>query len=363
MKSYNVKCVGCGAYLNDDPKKTGYVAKFEENKTKYCQRCFRLINYGEIDNSNLDVGQIVQQIKEIDLDKAAHIFHVVDVLDLNDTVLTQFLDHQDKLTFVVNKVDCLPKRLNSQLTAQMIEKTIQSFGFRKPIILFTSANNKSSIKRLYNEVEKVQKKKMKAIFVGCTNVGKSSLINRMCELNEVKPELTISPYVNTTILLQKVKIGRCEIIDTPGLPMDQNILNYVGRAEVKKLTNFKNTRPKNYFINPEQSLMIEGLGFIDYLEGERATFTFYVSNEVTVRRTKFDKIDKIFYKRNELADIQVHYSDEPTFVTHTFELDPTRKHNLCISGIGLITLNRGIKKITVTMDQRVGVSVAKYAII
>lgn len=362
MKSYNVKCLGCGAYLNDDEHQIGYVKKFDENKTKYCQRCFRLIHYGEVDNSNLNVDTIKKQIKEIDLDKSVYIFHVVDVLDLNDTVLLDFIDHQDKLMFVVNKSDCLPKRCNAQLTAEMIKKTIESFGYKDPKILFTATTNKSSIKKLFNEVERVQKRKLKAIFVGCSNVGKSSLINKMCELNDVKPQLTISPYINTTILLQKIKINKTEIIDTPGLPMDQNILNYVNKKDVKKLTNFKNVRPLNYYVNANQSLMLEGLGYINFLQGDKSTFTFYVSNELKIQRMKLEKVVENFSNKDVLATIHYNMS-EPKFLTHEFTLDKEHKHNLCISGLGLITLSKGIEKISVTLNEKVGVSISKYAII
>ena len=362
MKSYNVKCLGCGAFLNDDPNQIGYVEKFEENKTRYCKRCFRLINYGEIDNSNLNVNAIYDEVKRIDLDKSVYIFHVVDVLDLSHTVLKEFINHQDKLCFVVNKMDCLPQRYNAQLTAEMIENTIKSFGYTNPKILYCSANNKTSIKRLFDAVKKTKDRKLKAMFVGCSNVGKSSLINRMCELNDVRPQLTISPYVNTTILLQKVKIDKFEIIDTPGLPVPNNILNYLTAKDVKKVMNYKNVRPINFSINPDQTLMLEGLARIDYVEGNKASFTFYTSNELKIQRMKTENADKNFLRRQELAQIQYNV-ENPEFETHEFELNPERKHNLNISGLGLITLNKGISKIKVTVLKQVGVSITNYAII
>lgn len=87
--------------------------------------------------------------------------------------------------------------------------------FDNPKILYTSKNNNSSLKRLYQKISMVNKQKLKAIFVGQTNVGKSSLINGIFKVNKLQPELTISPYVNTTINLKKIKIDKNEIIDTP----------------------------------------------------------------------------------------------------------------------------------------------------
>lgn len=365
MKSYNTKCIGCGAYLNDDPQQIGYVEKYDPEKTHYCKRCFRLIHYGEIDNTNLDLSQIQNQIKELDYDKSVYIFHVVDVLDLNDTVLRQFIDHQDKLCFVVNKMDCLPHQYNAQLTAEMIEKTIESFGYKHPRILYCSANNKTSIKRLYSEIKKVCGHKLKPLFVGCSNVGKSTLINRLCEINDVKPRLTVSPFVNTTILIQKMKIDKTEILDTPGLPLPQNLLNYVDANNVKKLTNFKNIRPRNFSVAVQQAFILEGLGLISYLQGnneKKSSFTYYLGNELLIKRCKLENAEKNFEIALNQSEIKYNL-DQIEWVEHEFDLDMDRKHNLNICGLGLITLGKGIQKIKVKVPKQVGVSVCEYAII
>lgn len=365
MKSYNTKCIGCGAYLNDDPHQIGYVEKYDPEKTHYCKRCFRLIHYGELDNKGLDLNQIQNQIQELDYDKSVYIFHVVDVLDLNDTVLRQFLDHQDKLCFIVNKMDCLPKQYNAQLTAEMITKTIESFGYKHPKILYCSANNKTAIKRLYGEIKKVCGHKLKPLFVGCSNVGKSTLINRLCEINDVKPRLTVSPFVNTTILIQKIKIDKLEILDTPGLPLPANLLNYVDHNVVKKLTNFKNLRPKNFSVSVNQAFVLEGLGLISYVDGnpdKKVSFTYYLANELQIKRCKLENGLKNLEIALDQADIKYNL-DHIEWVDHELELDENRKHNLNICGLGLITLGKGIKKIKVRVPNQVGVSVCEYAII
>ena len=43
----NKKCLGCGAFLqSEDKDKIGYVSKKNIDVSNYCERCFKLTNYG-----------------------------------------------------------------------------------------------------------------------------------------------------------------------------------------------------------------------------------------------------------------------------------------------------------------------------
>lgn len=363
MKSCNnKKCLGCGAFLTNDINSIGYVNKSIDD-VKFCTRCFKLKNYSEIDNSNLDIKDITNQINNLDYSKSIYIFHVVDVMDLDNTVLRNFLEYQNKLIFIVNKMDCLPKQYNAELTASMIYKTIESFGYHDPKIIFASSFNKSSIKKINKMVVQVNIRKLKALFVGCSNVGKSSLINQLLKLNNQEQELTVSPFINTTILLKQIKMGKNLIIDTPGLPQNKNILNYVSSSNVKKIINFSNSYSINYYINPGQTLQIENLCSIDYIDGIKSTFTFYISRELNISRMKTINAEKnwntVFNNPKSIKYLEKFNK----YKEIEFQLDENKKHNLDISGLGLITINKGVKNIKVKILNEVGVSVTKYAII
>lgn len=364
MKSYNVKCLGCGAILNDDSSQLGYVKKYDVNKTKYCQRCFNLIYYQKLDNSNLSLTTVENNYKQLDFSKGLYIFHILDVLNLDKSIFLDLLPFQQNLCFVVNKMDCLPKKYNAKLTNEFITKTVENYGFDNPKILYTSKNNNSSLKRLYQKISMVNKQKLKAIFVGQTNVGKSSLINGIFKVNKLQPELTISPYVNTTINLKKIKIDKNEIIDTPGFLSPTNITNYISDANIKKISNWKNHKPTNFFILPNQTLMFSGLGYLSYLDGIKTTFTFYFSNEIKIKRMKTINADKNLAQA-QTNNTEVSYLDQANseFINHEFKLDPNKKHNISIEGLGLISLNKGIKLITIRIRKNVGVNLNKYAII
>lgn len=364
MKSYNSKCIGCGVVLNDDPSSLGYVPNYIQGKTKYCQRCFNIINYQKLCNENLNIEELIKTFNDISFEGKIHIFHILDVLNLDQSIIDKMLNYKDKVTFIVNRIDCLPKSYNATSTNEYIVKTLEDKGFLRPQIIYTSKNNNSSVKRLFKAVSDVSKQKQKAIFIGHTNVGKSSLINAIKKINYQTEELTVSPFVNTTLNLKKNKIGNVEIIDTPGLPTTSNILNYLSPADVKKVTNFKNNRPINFFLNPEQCIMLEGLGYLTYVAGEQANFTFYVSNELHLQRVKEDNAERNLAQLMKNKS-KINYLDAPDtkFKEYEFRLDATKKNNISIDGLGLISLNKGMKIIRIKVRENVGVNLNKYAII
>ncbi len=361
MKSCNKKCLGCGAILNHNKNMNGYVDIKLENP-KYCLRCFKLIHYSQIDNSNINDNDIKKSIELIDLNQSLHIFCVVDILNLDNTILDNYINYQHKITFIVNKMDLLPQKYNSQLTYDLIVKTFESYGYKNPHIIFSSTHNISSIKKLYKLIVDVNKKKQKAIFVGCSNVGKSSLINKIFKINNLEQTLTVSPYINTTILLRKLVINKNIIIDTPGINQSNNILNYLSLNDIKKISNIKKISPINFFINPLQSIKIDNLISIDYLDGVKSTFTFYMSNELKIQRIKTSNIENHWLNNTKQSLISYDVLN-PIFNETIIELDEHKKHNLLVSGLGLISLNKGIKKIKIKTIDKINIKVSNYAII
>ena len=110
--------------------------------------------------------------------------------------------------------------------------------------------------------------------------------------------------------------------------------------------------------------MFEGLGYLSYLDGTKTTFTFYFGSEIKIKRMKTANADKNFVQ-TQANNIEVGYLDQENieFVNHEFKLDPNKKHNISIEGLGLISLNKGIKLITIKIRKNVGVNLNKYAII
>ena len=53
---------------------------------------------------------------------------------------------------------------------------------------------------------------------------------------------------------------------------------------VKKINAKKEIKPRTYQLKKNQSIIIEDLIRIDYVEGEKNSFTLFISNDLKVRR-------------------------------------------------------------------------------
>ena len=62
------------------------------------------------------------------------------------------------------------------------------------------------------------------------------------------------------------------------------IMTKEGKKLVKKISPKKEIKPRTYQLKKNQSIVIEDLIRIDYVEGERNSFTLFVSNDLKVKR-------------------------------------------------------------------------------
>lgn len=362
MSSYNIKCIGCGNWLNNDINSVGYVPSFVQNKTKYCQRCFKLINYSEPIDSVISNSFVEDKLKKLDLSNS-YVFLILDVLNLENSLIPhEIINNALNVFLVVNKVDCLPKKQNASLVDENINRIIQKHGFDNYEILYTSDKNNNSIKRLNNEIKKLNPAK-KIYFVGKTNTGKSTLINKLLALNKLESNLTVSSYMSTTMDFKKIKINRHEIIDTPGFLDSGNILNYVDSKKWSKvLVSKKPNAQINFYINPNQSIIIEKLFQLDYLEGSKTSFTFYVSKDLDIYRCKLDNANRNF-NNNQVNRIEYKNPESVEYQELVFDLDQSKKYNISVDGLCLISIKNSAQKIRCKVNKNVKISLNEWAII
>ncbi|MGI6330027.1 MAG: GTPase [Bacilli bacterium] len=286
----NRRCLGCGAiFQTEKPEVEGYVESSVYGKTSICRRCFRIKNYGDyvfIKKDNEEYIKILKYIKNTgDL-----VLYVVDFFNINLSIkeIGKYLNNP--LILILNKKDLLPKAIN----LKRIKETIKKEKLNLIDILVVSSINNDEFNTLYKIIRKNQQSK-NVYVVGNTNAGKSTLINKLMKtFSSSKTYITTSPLPSTTVDMMEIKINdRLTLIDTPGLLDESNVSNVLDFMTLKRVLPKKEIKPRTYQLKEGESLLIDNLVRLDYIEGKRNSFTVYISNEVTIEHFKIDSSDKL----------------------------------------------------------------------
>ena len=330
-------CMGCGVVLQDqNVLQEGYTTSLEND---ICQRCFRMKNYGEyqmIAKSNDEYLEILKSVGETkDL-----VLYITDLLNLEKNIEQIRTIIPNKMILVLNKKDVLPKSVKeNKLISYLEEKNVH---FEEVIVI--SANKNYNIDYLLKRIKYHQTSK-KVYVVGHTNAGKSSLINKLIQnYSDNVQELTMSPLPSTTLNTVTIEINDyLTLIDTPGLVENGSILNHIDPSMVKKISPKKEIKPKTFQLKPNQSIIIEDFVRIDYVEGEKNSFTLFVSNDLKVKRLLNAS------NKSDLKDLNK--------ITYAVKYD----EDLVITGLGFIKIvNKGL--IDVYIDKNVDTFMRKSLI-
>jgi len=356
MSSYNKKCQGCGNWLSSDKDDLGFVPKFD-NKTPLCMRCFKIQNYGKItkvaDNKIID-----EKLSELKPENNLVIL-VVDLFDIYNTLNLEAINYKN-LLIVVNRLDALPKKFVFDITMKNLDKLIGDLGFNPIDVLLYDGIKKKGIRAINEYIDQAYLLRKKIYIIGKTNVGKSTLINALLKYNKINKSLTVSPFKNTTLDYSKIKIGKTEIIDTPGFPNEGNILNNLKQKDLKKIVKYQPII-QNFQIKDEaQMFFIDKLfGFIIYKGDDNSNLTFYVTSAFTINRSKIKSFEKIIL--NKQLDL-FEYEEKKEFAIKKEILDPTKKYNFFISGIALVSI-MGVNEIEIIVPNGINYYLTKNAII
>lgn len=276
----NKKCIGCGVKLqNENILNLGYTPNLEND---YCMRCFKAKNYGEVTNIISNQEDYLKILKSVSKTKSL-VLYIVDILNIRKNLEDIKNVLTNDIILVLNKRDILPKSVKDE---KIISYLRERYTFKDYIIVSSISNYNMDL--LYKKILKY-KNGLEVYLVGETNAGKSSLINKMIEnYSQKEPILTISNMPETT--LNKIKVNLNEkltLIDTPGIVDTFNIIHYLPLKYYKILNAKKEIKPKTYQISTHQSLLIGDFLRIDYLSGDRNSFTLYIPGGIPIKRVSF----------------------------------------------------------------------------
>ncbi|MBQ6477343.1 MAG: 50S ribosome-binding GTPase [Bacilli bacterium] len=322
------KCLGCGIPLQDrNILLPGYTTDMAND---YCQRCFRIKNYGDyqlVTNNNVEY---IELLKAVGMTNDL-VVYVTDLLNLKKdfNMIRDIIPN--KMILVLNKKDVLPKSVKEE---KLIEY-FKNYNIYFDEIITVSTVNNYNMDYLLKRIKFYQTTK-NVYVVGRTNAGKSSLINNIIKnYSESNDSLTQSPLPSTTLNTVSIKLNDyLTLIDTPGLIDTGSIINNLDVNLVKKISPKKEIKPRTYQLRAGQGILIEDLVRIDYIEGERNSFTVFVSNELKVTRVSSNN-DKLKELSKSTYDIKY-------------------DNDIVINGLGFIkVVNKGRVDIYINKDTEV----------
>ncbi len=366
------KCAGCGIELQfEDEKKEGYVPeeKFIMEGDLLCQRCFKIKNYGKNSVNNFKSEdyskEVLNSVKKSDI-----ILPIFDIIDFEGSFTEEILDYlRDYRSIVlVNKTDLLPGFVHSAEIADWIKDRLAEEDIVPENIAFISAKNKYGINGVIRKIKSVfPEGKVKAVVLGVSNVGKSSVINLLLGKNKI----TTSKYSGTTLksINNKIPDTNITITDTPGLiPKEKRLSDMISVETGLKLVPAGEISRKTFKLGDGQIFMFDAFcrfkvkenEIEDETEGEniyKPMFSAYSSKNVKFHVAKEERVEDLlqgdFFEILKGEEKKKYFENK--FVT--FETTVEENEDLVISGLGWINVKRGPLTIELTVPEGVKVIV------
>jgi len=309
-----IKCLGCGSILNyENPDIEGYSSK---QNSDYCERCFRIKNYGEYKTVIKDNNTFINILKDINKTNSL-VLLVTDIFNLPQNFDVIVNNINNPILLVLTKRDILPKSLYEERLLSYMD----NYNLNLIDKLIVSSKNNYGYDELMEKIRKY-KTDNNVYVVGYTNAGKSTLINKLIyNYSDELPTITTSILPSTTLNSIEIKFDdNLTLIDTPGILEENSIDNFIDVKTLKKITSKNTIKPITYQISKRQYIFVEDLLKLSL---ENNNITIFMSNNL--------KINK-YFKDKELA-------------LETKQVQVYPNTDLVISGLGFIkfTKNEVIK--------------------
>lgn len=296
---------------------------------KVCQRCFRLHQYGHVDNTlrpgfsshELLTAEHFTKLLGVIRETSCVVLCLVDIFDLEGSILKD-LKHiagKNPVLIAANKVDLIPKNVSNVRLTNWIQDEIKFLcGFKSPRekdqerhaeakdlgwvrhraasdesgilrrqnIHLISCSNGQGMKALMDSALAIAKGNGQKIYVmGTANVGKSSFINRLLETSYTDeagkgkgkkkpirtnvPLATVSNLPGTTLNFIKIHIpthAGISVFDTPGLLNTSQLTTKLTPEELRQVIPTTPIVPTTIRVLEGKTVLIGGLAQVELLE-------------------------------------------------------------------------------------------------
>lgn len=339
-------CAGCGIQIQlEDSSKLGYVpVEAFQKEPIICQRCYRIKHYNEASSITLQQDDFLKLLGHVGHTNAL-VVNIVDLFDFEGSMisgLSRFVG-SNPILLVVNKIDLLPKVTNYNRIVNWVQRQAKEYGLKVVEVVLCSAKKNMGFDRVIGALQ--QHRGRRDIYVvGATNVGKSTLINRLIsDFSDLEAELTTSQYPGTTLDLVKIPLDDGHyIVDTPGIVYQHRLTELVSKRDLTSLMPNKPIKPIVFQLNDQQTLFFGALARFDFIKGERQSFTCYTSNAIQIHRTKLERADELYAEhRGELLTppSKKDLEDYPKLTKHPIHIPKGKRMDVAISGLGWIKVN------------------------
>lgn len=226
----------------------------------------------------------------------------------------------------------------------MVEKEAKEMGLNPIDVLLVSSEKGFQVREAIERIEQLRNGK-DVYVVGCTNVGKSTFINRIIQETAGQENvITTSPIPGTTLDMIKIPLDDGKhLVDTPGIINDHQMAHFISKEDLKTITPKKEIKARVYQLNEQQTLFFGGLARLDYLKGGRRPIVCYLANSIDIHRTKLEKADHL-HKVHAGGMLQPPGKETldnfPELIRHEYKIKE-EKMDIVFSGLGWVTVNEG----------------------
>lgn len=350
------KCIGCGIELQkENAEKQGYIPEnvFESGKEIYCQRCFKIKNYGEylpVELKKEDYRREVGKAAEM-ADAVIAVFDIIDFEGSFDDEILDILREKDSI-IAINKLDLVPDRKHPSEVSDWVKERLAEEGIAPLDIAIVSAKNGYGVNGIIRKLRHFYPDQPRIVILGTTNVGKSSIINGLLG----NKKITISKYPGTTLKnVENVIPGtQITIIDTPGLIPEGRVSDMVCQECNLKIVPSNEISRKTFKLNKDRILMFGGLLWIKILNSERAIFSAFASKDVSFHETNEGRIKDLLKEHSgdtimpPCKNCRDEYASLP-MKKEKWTVEAGEE--LVFKGLGWLSVKRGPLSIEVTLPQ------------